>query len=179
MTTPAFPRRTKTLPPAQKIGSGAGGVTFDTVSETNNPTSDIDAQNLAPTGTAGPNYVCRRPRPVPADRGRRRSEPRRQPVIWEPSSVAPANTSAVPGSAIPSTAAGSIGYGDVSGAAVWNPNDYTGIVEPRLSAVGLSHLKRRGPVGGDGHEPAWRADQCRRQLVDALQQYATSIRPLR
>jgi hypothetical protein len=41
----------------QKIGSGAGGVTFDTVSETNNPTSDNDAQNLSPSTTAGPTYV--------------------------------------------------------------------------------------------------------------------------
>ena len=28
---------------------------------------------------------------------------------------------------LPETAAGSIGYGDVVGGAVWNPNDYTGI----------------------------------------------------
>ena len=59
----------------QKIGSGAGGVTFDTVSESNNPGNDSDAQNLSPTCDGRAEICVRRPRAVPADGGRRRSDP--------------------------------------------------------------------------------------------------------
>ena len=110
-----------------RIGNGAGGVTFDTVSVTNNPTADSDAQNLSPTGTPGPNYVS-----VTTGTFARTS------ADGDPTPPASGDLGAeFSGSGeylrgkrlgLPSTAAGTIGYGEVELGSPWNPNDYTGIV---------------------------------------------------
>ena len=110
-----------------RIGNGAGGVTFDTVSVTNNPTADSDAQNLSPTGTPGPNYVS-----VTTGTFARTS------ADGDPTPPASGDLGAefsgsgeyLRGARLgaPSTAAGTIGYGEVELGSPWNPNDYTGIV---------------------------------------------------
>jgi hypothetical protein len=101
-------------------------VTFDTVSESNNPGSDNDAQNLSPSATAGPTYVSVGQGPFlrTADDG----DPT-PPAAGDLGAQFNGSGEYLRGArlGLPSSAAGSIGYGDVPGGATWNPNDYTGI----------------------------------------------------
>jgi hypothetical protein len=114
------PAQNENATAGQKIGSGAGGVTFDTVSDTNNPASDIDAQNLTPTGASGPKYIGVGTGPF-----------RRTSADGDPNPPAAGDLGAqfngtgeyLRGArlGLPETAAGSLGNG------LGNPNDYNGI----------------------------------------------------
>jgi hypothetical protein len=104
----------------QKVGSGAGGVTFDAASVGDNPTSDLDAQNLTPSATAGPIYVDVGQGPFQRTAADGDPAP---PAIGDLGAQLNGTSEFLRGSrlGLPETAAGSTG--------TWegNPNDYTGI----------------------------------------------------
>ena len=115
------PAQNENATAGQRIGSGAGGVTFDTVSVTNNPTADSDAQNLSPTGTPGPKYVSVTTGTFARTGADGDPNP---PTSGDFGAEFSGSGEYLRGARLgdPSTAAGTIGNG------VGNPNDYTGVV---------------------------------------------------